>query len=65
MNKSEKEIFNTLDVKELESKRDSLRHELCNLRLSSATEHVKDHTKFKKLRSDIARVLTKLRALNG
>lgn len=65
MNKTERESFNQLTVSELELKAATLRHELCKIRLSSATEHVKDHTQFKKLRRDIARVLTRLRTLNG
>lgn len=54
----EKLDFKNMSVNELASKADELRRELFSLRLHAATSSVKDNTKFKKLRKDIARSLT-------
>lgn len=53
-----KEEFKQLSAKQLEEKLEALRRDLFTLRLNSQTAHVKDHSQFKQLRKDIARVLT-------
>lgn len=50
--------FKNMSAVELASKADELRRELFSLKLHGATSSVKDTTKFKKLRKDIARSLT-------
>lgn len=50
-----------MSVQELKNKADELRRELFGLRLHSATNPLKDKTQFKKLRRNIARVLTHLK----
>jgi ribosomal protein L29 len=52
--------FKDLTVQELLVKADELRRELFSLRLHGATSPVKDTTQFRKLKKDIARVLTQL-----
>ena len=42
----------------------SYRRDLFGARLNSATAHVKDYSQFKKLKCNIARVLTYIRQLN-
>lgn len=49
-----------LDVKALEEKVISMKKELFDLKLSSASTHIKDNSQFKKLRVGIARALTYL-----
>lgn len=49
------------NISQLQEKLDVLRRDLFSLQLSAQTAHVKDHAKFKKLRKDIARVLTFIR----
>jgi len=56
----EKEQLSQMSVKELEGKFYELKKELFSLRLNSMTAHVKDYSQFKKLRKDVARVLTYL-----
>jgi len=46
---------------QLQEREQELRTELFKLRTSSATEKVKDVSQFKKVKKDIARVLTVLR----
>lgn len=50
-----------LSVQDLELKLESLRRDLFTLRLNATTAHVKDYSQFKKLRSNIASVLTHIR----
>lgn len=50
-----------MSSKDLYEKLDALRRELFSLRLNIATAHNKDYSLFKKLRRDIARILTFIR----
>ena len=52
------EKLSNLTVSELEVKVEGFRRELFGLRLSSATSHIKDYSRFNKLRKNIARGLT-------
>ena len=56
-----KDEFKAMNVEELKEKLEALRRERLNLVISAATAHVKDYSQFKKLRINIARVLTYLR----
>ncbi len=47
-----------LGIPELKERLETLQRELFSLRLNSSTSHVKDNSQFKKLRKDIARVMT-------
>lgn len=49
-----------LDLNELFQKRDQLKREHFSLRLNAMTAHVKDYSQFKKLRKDIARIMTQI-----
>ncbi|MCK4264924.1 50S ribosomal protein L29 [Candidatus Babeliales bacterium] len=51
----------SLDNKALEKEVVNLKKELFNLKLNASTMHVKDFSQFKKLRRNIAQVLTYLR----
>jgi len=53
-----KNEIKNLTVDELQAKVQELRHKLLNLKLSMSTGHIKDNSEFKKLKKDIARVLT-------
>ena len=53
-----KEEMNKLNREQLQEKLDHVRKELFSLRLNSSTAHVKDYSQFKKLKRDIARLLT-------
>ena len=55
-----KEEFKLLSNEELKIKLEALRRERLNLLMSASTEHVKDSSQFKKLRRNIARVLSYL-----
>ena len=55
-----KEELKGMNVKELNDKLISLRRERFNLAINSATAHVKDYSQIKKLRRNIACVLTYL-----
>ena len=55
-----KEEINSLTPEQLEPKSHELRKELFSLGLNASTSHVKDYSHFKKLRKNIARVLTLL-----
>jgi large subunit ribosomal protein L29 len=46
---------------ELQDKLEGIRRELFSLRLNASTAHIKDYSLFKKLRRDVARILTFLR----
>lgn len=61
MNKTQEE-FKDLSVHDIKEKVDALRRELFSLRINAATQHVKDVSRFKKLRKSIARGLTHLQA---
>jgi large subunit ribosomal protein L29 len=56
-----KEELKQGDIAALAAKLNDLRRELFTLRLNAATAHVKDYSQYKKLRRDVARVLTYLR----
>jgi ribosomal protein L29 len=56
-----KEECTQADIGALSAKLNDLRRELFTLRLNAATAHVKDYSQYKKLRRDVARVLTYLR----
>ena len=55
-----KDDLKSLPVNELNEKIMLLRRELFNLKLNATTAHVKDYSRFKELRKDIARALTYL-----
>ncbi len=46
---------------EVQGKLENVRRELFSLRLNASTAHIKDYSLFKKLRKDVARILTFLR----
>ena len=60
--KEQKEEFKGLNGQELKAKVEALRQELFSYRLNAATAHIKDYSHFKKLRKNIARGMTYLRA---
>lgn len=45
---------------DLQAKLDNVRRELFSLRLNASTAHIKDYSLFRKLRKDVARILTVL-----
>ena len=53
-----KEDLQHLATDQLKEKLDQLQREQFGLRLNSLTAHVKDYAQFKKVRKNIARVLT-------
>jgi large subunit ribosomal protein L29 len=53
-----KEELRGLSASQLQEKLDDLQRELFGLRLSAKTSHVKNYSRFKQLKKDIARVLT-------
>ncbi len=55
-----KKQLEQLDSADLHVTLDQLRRNLFGLRLNSLTAHIKDYSQFKKLRKDIARILTQL-----
>lgn len=56
-----KDELKQLDATGLKAKLDAVRRELFNVQLNATTAHVKDYSQFKKLKKDIARVLTFVR----
>jgi len=50
-----------LSIEDLRSRLEGTRRDLFGLRLNAATSHVKDCSQYKKLRKDIARILTVIR----
>lgn len=59
--KQEKETLTQLSVQELHVKLDECRRALFTLRLDAQSGHVKDYSKFGKLRKGCARILTHIR----
>lgn len=55
-----KKEISLLGVAALKEKLSDMRRELFTLRLNSAVTHLKDYSHFRKLRGNIARVLTVL-----
>ena len=53
-----KDEVKQLDAEGLKSRLDTVRRELFNIQLHATTAHVKDYSQFKKLKKDVARVLT-------
>jgi large subunit ribosomal protein L29 len=51
-----------LSAEELQKKLDSTRQDLFGLRINSATTQVKDSSQYKKLRKQIARILTAMQS---
>lgn len=51
-----------LSAEDLENRLDATRRDLFGLRVNAATSPVKDSSQYKKLRKDIARMLTAIRA---
>ena len=58
-------MMHKADLLELQKKLNEFRRKLLNLTLNTSTTHVKDYSQFKKLRSNIARVLTYIRQKKG
>ncbi len=56
-----KDEVKQLDATGLKGKLDAVRRELFNIQLHATTAHVKNYSQFRKLRKDIARVLTFVR----
>ncbi|MFC1842784.1 50S ribosomal protein L29 [Candidatus Dependentiae bacterium] len=54
----EREQLKGLSEKELKEKVIEFKRELFSIRLNSMTAHVKDYSRFKKLRKSVARALT-------
>ena len=57
--------FKNMNVDELKKQIDSMRAELFGLRLSAATQPVKNYSQFSKLRRNIARALTAERQVSA
>lgn len=55
-----KKQLEQLNSDDLHATLDQLRRNLFGLRLNSLTAHIKDYSQFKKLRKDIARIMTQL-----
>lgn len=51
-----------LSADELRQRIDDLRRELFGIRLNSVTSHIKDYSQVGKLRKNVARAMTELRA---
>ncbi len=54
-----------LTQEELAAKCVALQQELFSLRINRTTSHIKDYSQFKKIRKNIARLLTYLRQKNA
>lgn len=61
INDFKKELASLNNV-ELQERLDTLRRDLFSLKLNSSTAHIKDYSQFKKLKNNIARVLTHMHA---
>lgn len=57
MKKNTKELFD-LSVQELQDKSNTARQELFALRFHKRLTHIKDSSQFKKLKKNVARILT-------
>ncbi len=57
INKAKEELAQ-MNVAQLQEKLNGMRRNLFSLRLGALTAHIKDNSQFKKLRADIARVMT-------
>jgi large subunit ribosomal protein L29 len=55
-----KQEIKEMDKNQLREKLSEFQKEYCALRLNAATAHIKDYSKFKKLRRDVARLKTAL-----
>lgn len=60
-----KQEINQLSNEQLLQKTPELQKELFTLKLNASTTHVKDYSQYKKLRKNIARVLTLLAQRTG
>jgi len=58
--KTREELKNS-DAATLNAKLNDMRRDLFSLRLNAAAAHVKDYSQYKKLRRNVARILTYLR----
>ncbi len=56
-----KDELKQLDINELKVKLNSVRNELFNIKFNASRAHIEDSSQFKKLRRNIAQVLTYLR----
>ena len=56
-----KDEFKNSDAATLTAKLNDTRRELFSLRLNATAAHVKDYSQYKKLRRNVARILTYLR----
>lgn len=57
-----KKDINALNINEMQERLDALRRELFSLKLNSSTTHIKDYSQFKKIKNNIARILTYINA---
>lgn len=53
-----KQEFAGMNAQELKEKLDALRRDLFGLKLNSSAAHVQDYSQFKKIKTNIAQVLT-------
>lgn len=58
-----KQEFAGMNAQELQEKLDALRRDLFGLKLNSSTARVQDYSQFKKLKTNIAQVMTYKRNL--
>lgn len=58
---NQREELRAVSFEELREKLDSARRMRFSLELNSATAHIKDYSQFKRLRKNIARILTELK----
>lgn len=58
---NQREELRVVSFEELREKLDSARRMRFSLELNSATAHIKDYSQFKRLRKNIARILTELK----
>ena len=54
--------YSNMDVKALQAKANELKKELFELRMQASSQQVSDYSQFRKVRKDVARVLTALSA---
>ncbi len=57
------ENYAQMDAKALSDKASELKKELFEMRMQGSSMHVKDYSQFRKVRKEVARVLTALSAL--